>query len=275
MQHAELRFSRICSSNFPGAALGSRPSASEDPGEWSLKDLIRAGLHALGFEIYRYPKGCEQLEAHLRLLVPSRGIDVLFDVGANRGQFAAQLQRIHPAIRIHSFEPHPAAYATLQARAANHPHWHVHAFGLGRSARRAELTCYATDAFSSVLPINSLGQQRFPTELRAISSVEIELRTLADVLERDLGGDCGNRPMLKLDTQGLDLDVLMGAGSWLDRFDVVVTEASLRPIYERAAPFRDIAYLLTARGFALSGFFPVSRASDLSIIEADAVFVRQ
>ncbi|AVP98916.1 hypothetical protein C7S18_17785 [Ahniella affigens] len=240
-----------------------------------MRDLLRAGFRALGFDIFRYPKGCEQLEAHLRLLVPRRGVDVLFDVGANRGQFAAQLRRIHPALQIHSFEPHPAACAALRGCAANHPSWHVYAFGLGRSAGRAELTCYATDTFSSVLPINALGRQRFSTELRPIDSVEIALRTLADVIENDLRGVCGNRPMLKLDTQGLDFDVLQGAGSWLDRFDLVVTEASLRPIYERAARFGDILEFLTARGFTLSGFFPVSRADDFSVIEADVVFVRQ
>lgn len=239
-----------------------------------LKTFLRAWLNGLGFEVYRYPQGCERLEPHLRLLLPRFKVDFVIDVGANRGQFAAELRRFFPRAPIHSIEPQPAALAALRTRASEDHHWHIHDCALGRAPGRAQLHLSAVDAFSSILPSNDLGRQRFPAELVSTESIEITLITLADFIEQALQGEIGQRPLLKLDTQGMDLDVLVGAGDWLDRFAVIVLEASLRPIYEGASRFEDLHALLRARGFALTGFFPVSRADDLSIIEADAVFVR-
>lgn len=239
-----------------------------------MKSLIRNILHRLGFDVFRYPLGCEQLEPHLRLLITLRGIDTAIDAGANEGQFALLLRAIDPAMQIHSFEPNPAAFALLRARAEGDARWHVHDCALGRDNGEVVLNIAAAHAFSSCLPANVLGKSEFGRELAPVSTCRVPMRRLDDVMAAlPEAQRPGQRLLLKLDTQGADLDVLQGAPRLLAQADVVVTEAALQPIYAGAATFEDLCTLLRTNGFVLSGFFPVSRRADRSVIEADCVFV--
>ena len=45
--------------------------------------------------------------------------------------------------------------------------------------------------------------------------------------------------MLKIDTQGYELEVLKGAARTLDRIDYILVETSFVPLYEGQANFRD------------------------------------
>jgi len=104
--------------------------------------------------------------------------------------------------------------------------------------------------------------------------VEVDLRTLDELVVAMPATSVGSRILLKLDTQGFDMEVLHGAAAILGSVQVVVTEASLRPLYLDAPLFSEVLEFMQKKGFALSGFFPVSRSDDLSIIESDCVFVR-
>ncbi|MEU0217078.1 FkbM family methyltransferase, partial [Streptomyces sp. NPDC006265] len=60
----------------------------------------------------------------MQLILRSR-IDVVLDVGANRGQYAAMLRRFGYRGRIVSFEPLHEPLRTLRRRAAADPLWTV------------------------------------------------------------------------------------------------------------------------------------------------------
>lgn len=178
-------------------------------------------------------------------------------------------------MRIHSIEPNPAALAVLRAHADRDSRWHLHDCALGRDHGEVVLNVAAAHAFSSCLPANALERAEFGRELASVSTCRVLQRRLDDmVASLPETQRPGPRLLLKLDTQGADLDVLHGAANVLAQTDVVVTEAALQPIYAGAATFEDLYTLLRGNGFVLSGLFPVSRRSDRSIIEADCVFVR-
>lgn len=89
-----------------------------------------------------------------------------------------------------------------------------------------------------------------------------------------LDGFDSNRVLLKLDTQGYDLEVLRGGESYLKQVQIVVTEVSMLPLYEGTARFEDMLAYLKSYGFELTGLFPVNRDADFRIIEADCVFAK-
>jgi FkbM family methyltransferase len=68
---------------------------------------------------------------------------VIFDVGANAGDWAVRAARCFPRCSIHCFEPSPATCERLRQNiAANHLGGRVHVNALGLSDAAAELTFY-------------------------------------------------------------------------------------------------------------------------------------
>jgi FkbM family methyltransferase len=85
------------------------------------------------------------------------------------------------------------------------------------------------------------------------------------------------RPLLlKVDTQGTELDVLDGLGARIAEVDVVVIETSLMPFRVGAPELRDVVVRLDALGFApydiLEGH---TRALDGALAQVDLAFVRK
>lgn len=238
-----------------------------------MQDFIHKLLQLIGYDLYRYPDGCERLIPHLKRLLTAYRINGVIDVGANVGQFALNMRSLAPDIEIHSFEPNPYVYNTLAANAARDKRWVTHACALGQSHGKIVLNITASSDFSSCRVANEFGARQFNDSLSVTEAIEVEMRTLDEVLD-GISAEIKNSLLVKLDTQGFDMQVLQGATKGLKNAKIIVTEASLQPIYEGAALLPEVLEFMTSRGFTLSGFFPVTRSNNLGVIESDCVFVR-
>ena len=239
-----------------------------------MKDILRKLLHTVGYVLYRYPDACERLMPHLKMLLPRYRIDTVIDVGANVGQFASAVRGLSPNVYIHSVEPNPDVYKTLEAQAASDKRWLTYECALGRSRGKVILNVTAASDFSSCLSVNEFGTKRFNEGVEITGAVEVDLKTLDEMVDGIPPEVAGTRLLLKLDTQGFDMEVLLGAVEALKNVQVIITEASLQPIYAGAKLFPEVLEFMATNGFTLSGFFPVSRSENLAIIESDCVFVR-
>jgi FkbM family methyltransferase len=215
------------------------------------------------------------MHAHLRHLLELHRIELLLDVGANRGQFASLARSLGYVGKIVSFEPSMEAFAALQAAARNDPAWQVHRLALGDATAEMSLHVYRDDTFSSLHAANQAGESRFGDYL-ALNRVETVTVRLLDSLAAEIPEiNATHRIMLKTDTQGHDLAVLRGAKAILASTAAVVAEASFQPIYDDAPSLRDLSAQLEPLGFSLSGVYPLShRETDLALIEADCFFTR-
>lgn len=213
-------------------------------------------------------------QAHLRHLLRLHRIDVVLDVGANRGQFARLVRRLGFGGRIISFEPQSELQSQLQAAAATDPGWTVIGCALGAAEENRTLQVFQNDTFSSLHPINALGERRFSDLLAPTRTEQVAIRTL-DRAWSEIAGPGRPRILLKTDTQGHDLAVLQGATAVLGNTQAVLTEAAVQPIYEGAPLYPELAAWLAERGFVPSGLYPIShRREDLALIELDAFFTR-
>ena len=240
-----------------------------------MKKIIRELIQRFGYDLYRYPEACERLIPHLKMLLSAHRIDMVIDVGANIGQFASEVRSLDGDIWIDSVEPDPNVYKKLAAKAAGDIKWRTYECALGRSSGKVTLNVFADSDFSSCLPANEFGAKRFPKSLKISGTVEVELKTLDELVSAIPHASIGSRVLLKLDTQGFDMEVLLGAATVLDQVRVVVTEVSLLPLYQNVALFPEVLDFMKDKGFALAGFFPVSRSEDYRIIESNCVFVRE
>ncbi len=234
---------------------------------------IRTLLRLLGRDIVRYPpvRGGDR---SLIDILDRRGVDLVFDVGANVGQYAGQLRRAGYAGRIVSFEPVAVAHAELCKAVAGDADWTA----APRTAVGAEdgtlvmQVSNRTD-MSSALPIRAETLEALPKSY-VVGSEEAPVARF----ERLFGefAASGDTAFLKIDTQGYERPVLEGAGEALERLAGVQIEMSLRPLYDGESDYLALIEYLAGRGFEpalfLPGFFSKRLGRQLQI---DAVFVRR
>ena len=83
----------------------------------SIKHLIRTVTH---YDVIRFDPSFHAGARHARLL-RSKAINLIFDVGANAGQYAQEVRREGYGGNIVSFEPLPEAFSTLARLSARDP----------------------------------------------------------------------------------------------------------------------------------------------------------
>lgn len=213
------------------------------------------------------------LSNHLGAVIDHYAIEHVVDAGAHHGEYAQIVRGLGFAGPILSYEPVPAAFEELARVSADDPDWFAHRIALGTSDGSAEIHVSGSTDFSSFKRLNAYAEATFP-RARVTGHELVEVRRLDGVLDEHLPPGAAGQILLKIDTQGSDLDVLDGATGVLDRVAAVQTEVPLQPLYEGVAGLPEVLAALAARGFALSGVFPVSADDRLRLIEVDCVAVR-
>ncbi len=212
--------------------------------------------------------------ACIRSMLRLHEIDLVLDVGANRGQFGQLVRTLGYVGDIISFEPLARYRSQLETTFSADLRWRLVPLAIGNATAELPLHVFNDDSFSSLHPLNAIAKMRFTGLVAETQAERVSVRTLDDLRPAWADGPL-RRILLKTDTQGHDLAVLQGATEVLRSTQSIVTEAAFVPLYEGVPLFPETNAWLTARGFALSGFFPISHhPEDLTLIEADCVFTR-
>jgi len=103
---------------------------------------------------------------------------------------------------------------------------------------------------------------------------KVEITTLDEILNQH---DSLERPLvLKVDTEGNDLNVLKGASVLLESTDFVIAEVSIATRFENSYEFEDLVTFMSANGFSLFSFLFIAHlAKEIRPRYADVVFVRR
>jgi FkbM family methyltransferase len=137
-----------------------------------------------------------------------RGSDapVVFDVGANTGQFVRLVLRelgpLSPV--VHSFEPSSRAFTLLENDLGGTPRLHLNNFGLGEAAGTSHL--FYNEAGSGLASLYKRRLDHFGIDFS--HSERVSLRSLDDYAAEK---DVKVIDLLKLDVEGHELAVLSGA----------------------------------------------------------------
>jgi FkbM family methyltransferase len=231
----------------------------------------------MGVELQPYIKGIptqprEEDYRRVRLLA-SRGVDLILDVGASVGQYALRTRSAGYGGRIVSFEPLSSAYAELSARAGADTSWDCRNQALGSSARQAELHIARNSYSSSLLEIGDRHLESAP-DSRYVGSEAVSLVTLDSIWDEVVRD--AERPHLKLDVQGFELEALRGAERSLSKLAGVEAELSLAPLYEAAPTYREVIDHLEATGFRLVGLEPEFFDPETAeLLQAQGIFFRE
>ncbi|KUO17419.1 FkbM family methyltransferase [Streptomyces dysideae] len=210
---------------------------------------------------------------HVAAMLGLYGVNCVFDVGANTGQYAKRLRRLGYTGRIVSFEPTADAYARLSKAAEHDQDWHVHHLGLGREDTVSTIHT-GWNTMNSLLPPSDYGRDRYQ-RFAETSTEEIEIRRLDGVMEKALDGIAEPRPFLKMDTQGYDLEVFAGAGERAGDFLGLQSEVAMLRLYEGSPRMSEAVATYEESGFEITGMYPVTRqAATGRVVEFDCVMTR-
>jgi len=195
---------------------------------------------------------------------------VIYDIGANIGQFAISASRVWNEAIIHSFEPVPEAFDCLRMLADKQPRIHPHSYAIG--SKNGLVTIHVANALqsSSVRKLHENHRRLYP-DVHEASVLNVPMRSLASILESQALMSPG---LLKTDVQGFESEVLIGAGDCLRAFDWILLETSTRPMYEDEMLFEPLCELLKERGFRFTSPISIHFNNEGSFGQFDALFTR-
>lgn len=236
-----------------------------------LKSLARRGLHALGLELSHFKTAHTQAAALRRVLSLCR-IDLVVDVGANTGQYAAVVRGTGYGGRILSLEPLSQAHEKLAAAARKDSNWIVGpAVAIGAAPGEAELNISANAVSSSLMPMLDAHSRAAP-DSSYVGKEKVRVERLDDVVGTLAHGA---RVLLKIDSQGYELEVLRGSTNLLPRVAAIQLELSLAPLYGNQPLIEDLIVYLREKGFVPYSFWPVfSDPVHGRLLQCDGMFVR-
>jgi FkbM family methyltransferase len=170
-----------------------------------VKEIVKRTLKRFDIDISR-----SGFRKTINDYIANRNIDLVFDVGANVGQFATSLREKGYPGQIESFEPVTSVFHTLAQTARSDHHWNVHNLALGVEPGKATINISDSSVFSSLLPTTNAATT-FAETAASRRTEEIEVSTLDHFASLMAAANT----LLKIDTQGFEKQVLLGARNTL------------------------------------------------------------
>jgi FkbM family methyltransferase len=213
-----------------------------------INGFIHKTFRSLGLNIHRITPTSN---SYLQLLQALNlfNIDVVFDIGANTGQFASELRSFGYKGQIVSFEPLSGPYQTLIDTSTRDPDWKIHQrCAIGNLDGEIEINIASNSYSSSILPMLDVHSSAAPTS-SYIGTESVPISRLDSVTSTYLSP--ANRLFIKIDTQGFEWEVIDGAAEALKQAQGVQIELSLVPLYEGQHLWLEILRRLESEGFTL------------------------
>jgi len=164
--------------------------------------LFKMGSRGLGLLNYRTMEISGEAE-FIRRAIGSVNSPVVFDVGANEGNWSAFVVSVNPSARIFAFEPHPNTYLRLTDHL---PKAHSYNVGVGHHAEESTLHDYVDlDGSSHATCLKGVIEKIHGG--RAVTT-KVQIVDLDSVAEAE---GITSIDLLKIDVEGMELSVLIGA----------------------------------------------------------------
>ncbi len=202
---------------------------------------------------------------------------VLIDIGANEGQFMGAYLKFVPNQKIIAFEP----IQTLALKLSKKYNYLsdqivIRNQGVGDDNTTLFINKYKYSGLSSFLPLSQIGVEDYKGKKM---EVEIEDRISVEVVKLDfLFSKIENvKYILKIDTQGFELNVLKGAQQLFNetKIEAVIIELMFIKKYEDSQKYYQVMDFLENNGmklFDLRGHF-YNEHEELT--EGNAIYVRK
>ena len=210
----------------------------------------------------------------LSIIMKNKKIDLVYDIGANIGQFSKNLREHGYKGNILSFEPVKKIHSKLVENSKNDSKWEVfERCALGNQDGEIDITISQYDLTSSILEMTQklLDAKKNSNYIGKEKTNIFKLDTIIKKVNLEK-----KRAMLKIDTQGYEWQVLQGVKNNLTKFDLIFIEVSFVKLYQDEKLWNDIINHVASYGFELwsfeRGFIDPNTKQ---ILQADVVFYKK
>jgi FkbM family methyltransferase len=213
----------------------------------------------------------------LKTLLSNQKKICMLDIGANEGQTIDWALNLFESVEIFSFEPTERLFLNLKSKYKNKD---IKLYNLALSDSKGTIKFYT----SSHSMTNSLLKPRMEMyekhiekeiydDMSAKSEELVEVNRLDDWYDENLNDE--KIDILKIDTQGNDFNVLLGAPKLLNnKVSIIIIEIEYLEFYQGVVPFYKIIELLMNSGFYVHSIFDNIRKPDGHLIESNFIFVK-
>jgi FkbM family methyltransferase len=203
---------------------------------------------------------------------------VVVDIGAAGG--VSEVLSLAPLCEMHAVEPRDNSYQELVELNEQSPYLKSFSYSKGLAKVAGLRTLHVTktpEASSLYAPNTSLvSRWRNDGAFDVVSEVDIDCTTLEDMLSN---ADVDYVDLIKIDTQGSELDILLGAGHYIDKISIIKCEIEFVELYTGQPLFDDVVRELSKRGFRFVDFFDGGfvghERENQKRIWGDAIFIKK
>ena len=239
---------------------------------FQIKRFIRSTIQGVGWDLHQLSPASNP---HYQLLkaLERFGVDLVFDIGGNIGQFAHHLRSVGFKGNIVSFEPLSAAHSALVTATKGDSRWQVHPrTAVGDRDGEIVINIAGNSVSSSVLPMLE-AHATAEVSSAYVATEQAPLARLDTVSHPYLQDE--SRCFVKIDVQGFEWQVLDGAAETLNRTQGVLCELSLVPLYAGQHLWQEVMGRLEAQGFTLWAIQPgFTDPRDGRTLQVDGIFFR-
>ena len=200
-------------------------------------------------------------------------IKTVIDIGANTGQFAAQIHEILPNADIFSFEPLADCFEKLLENMKSAANFKAFNLALGDKEDHDEIYRSEFSPSSSFLRMGDTHKNIYPhtcnSTAEKVTIIKLDTALHAIELKDNL--------LVKIDVQGYEDKVIAGGIDTISRANVIITEVSFEELYKGQPLFSTIYDMLVKIGFEYKGNLDPQRKNpvDGRVLQADSIFIKK
>ena len=180
-------------------------------------------------------------------------INLVLDIGAFTGTYSQSLRRFGYKNKIISFEPTKKSHKKLLINSLNDKNWIIYErVALGEKLKKININISQRNDNSSILNVSKNHTKLVP-ESRYVRKDEVKMIKLDKIINDNVKK---NNCLLKIDTQGYEYKILVGAGKQLKKIKLIQIELSLEELYNGQENWEKIFKYLKKYGFKIWTIYP-------------------
>ena len=217
----------------------------------------------------RYP--FNEIKRRMKLINYHK-INKIFDIGASTGMYGLEMRKLKFEGEIFSFEPLESSYKKLVINSKKDKMWNTYNFAIGDYNKDSIINISGNYDSSSILPMLPRHVKGAP-DSKYIGEQKIKICTLDSIFDSFYKKN--DNVYVKVDTQGFENEVLMGAKNSLKLIKGMQIEMSLKPLYKGGLLYLEIIKKMNENHFELIGMengFSDHKTGEL--LQVDGIFYK-
>jgi FkbM family methyltransferase len=193
---------------------------------------------------------------------------VVYDIGANIGDFAVFVAKLPSVSSVYCFEPIPHVFAGLKRRTESIPK--IKCLQVALADRNGTFPMHSNDfsPSSSMLPLGTIHDEEFPIA-RNTRTIEVQTMTMSEVAERY---KLAAPDFIKADVQGFEDRVIDGGPELIKMAKYCMLELSLISLYRDSVLITDMNALMRSLGFRLVSIIHSVIGKSGEIVQIDGLY---